>query len=241
MTTFRPSAEPVSKGPRQYLRYACYKLQPEWRRLPAAEKDTGKRELAAVIHEFSDRMIIHPYSVMGTRADADFFLWEVAQKLEEFQTLATRIHSTGLGRYLDLRHSFLSMTNRSIYVDRHEHPGSESTRLKVTPVNTKYLFVYPFVKTREWYLLPKERRQEMMNTHIAIGHKYPTVKINTSYSFGLDDQDFVVAFESDFPGDFLDLVMDLRETEASRYTVRDTPILTGVAMSIEECLDTLGA
>ncbi len=81
----------------------------------------------------------------------------------------------------------------------------------------------------------------MMNAHIAIGHKYPTVKINTSYSFGLDDQDFVVAFESDFPGDFLDLVMDLRETEASRYTVRDTPILTGVAMPIEACLDTLGA
>ena len=112
--------------------------------------------------------------------------------------------------------------------------------MTVMPKGSKYLFVYPFVKTREWYLLPLERRQEIMSVHIAMGHKYPSVKINTTYSFGIDDQDFVVSFESDEPSDFLDLVMDLRETESSLYTVRDTPIFSGISMSIDEVLDPLG-
>jgi nitrite reductase/ring-hydroxylating ferredoxin subunit len=104
-----------------------------------------------------------------------------------------------------------------------------------------YLFVYPFVKTRAWYALPKEERQRMMDAHIAIGRKYPTVKLNTTYSYGLDDQEFVVAFETDEPADFLDLVMELRETEASSYTERDTPIFSCLAMGLGETLDTLGA
>ena len=80
----------------------------------------------------------------------------------------------------------------------------------------------------------------MMKEHIAVGHKYPSVKLNTTYSFGLCDQDFVVAFESDHPGDFVDLVMELRASQGSEYTVRDTPIFTGIAGSIDRVLNTLG-
>jgi chlorite dismutase len=100
--------------------------------------------------------------------------------------------------------------------------------------------VYPFVKTRAWYALPREQRQEIMNVHIAVGHRFPSVKLNTTYSYGLDDQEFVLAFESDYPGDFLDLVMTLRETESSSYTERDTPIFTCVAGSPADVLDQLG-
>jgi chlorite dismutase len=132
------------------------------------------------------------------------------------------------------------MTRKSVYVERHAHAGQEATRLAIKPRGSRYLFVYPFVKTRDWYLLPQERRQELMNSHIAIGHKYPSVKINTTYSFGLDDQDFVVSFESDEPADFLDLVMELRETEASRYTVRDTPIFTCISMDMSKVLESIG-
>ena len=110
----------------------------------------------------------------------------------------------------------------------------------IQPSDARYLFVYPFIKSREWYQLPAVRRQEMMTAHIAIGHKYPSVKINTSYSFGLDDQDFVVSFESDVPGDFLDLVMELRETEGSKYTVRDTPVFTCTSMDMGQVLESLG-
>jgi chlorite dismutase len=80
----------------------------------------------------------------------------------------------------------------------------------------------------------------MMDEHIEIGHRYPSVKLNTTYSFGLDDQEFVVAFETDKPEDFLDLVMELRMAEASRYTERDTPIFSCIMKSLKETLDTLG-
>ena len=100
--------------------------------------------------------------------------------------------------------------------------------------------MYPFVKSREWYLLHKQTRLGIMDEHIQVGKKYPTVKLNTTYSFGLDDQDFVVAFEGDHPEDFLDLVMELRETESSKYTVRDTPIITGIKGTLDDVLKTLG-
>jgi chlorite dismutase len=95
------------------------------------------------------------------------------------------------------------------------------------------------VKTRDWYLLPQSDRQEVMDVHIRVGSKYPSVKLNTTYSFGLDDQEFVVAFETDEPKDFLDLVMDLRETQSSKFTQRDTPIFTCVQLPIDAILDQL--
>jgi chlorite dismutase len=85
-----------------------------------------------------------------------------------------------------------------------------------------------------------EERQKMMTEHIRIGHEYPRVKLNTTYSFGLDDQEFVVAFESDYPSDFLDLVQRLRESQGSAYTLRDTPIFTCIRTTIDETLQRLG-
>ena len=82
------------------------------------------------------------------------------------------------------------------------------------------------VKTREWYALPAAERQRIMGEHIRIGHRYHEIQINTTYSYGLDDQEFVVAFEGDEPGLFLALVRELRDTEASSYTERDTPMFT---------------
>ena len=144
-----------------------------------------------------------------------------------------------MSSYLSTPYSYLSMTKHSMYVDEHAHEGQEGTRLTIAPGGSKYLFVYPFVKTRAWYMLPMDERQRMMTAHITMGHKYPTVKINTTYSFGLDDQEFVLAFETDYPADFLDLVQDLRGTEASSFTLRDTPIFTCVNTEVREILRAL--
>ena len=144
-----------------------------------------------------------------------------------------------MGPYFDTPYSLLGMTKRSTYVD-HIHPEHEDDRLTIVPGTQKYIFVYPFVKTREWYGLDPDTRQKMMREHIHVGTTYPSVKLNTTYSFGLDDQEFVVAFESDRADDFLDLVQDLRETAASRYTLRDTPTFTCVRGTYEQVLDTLG-
>jgi chlorite dismutase len=132
------------------------------------------------------------------------------------------------------------MTRRSPYIDGHQHEGQEGGAAGMRMVGRKYLFVYPFLKTHEWYQLSREERQLIMSEHFLIGHKYPEVKISTAYSFGLDDQEFVLGFETDQPGAFLDLVMELRESRARPYTLRDTPIFTCINKTLEGCLSDLG-
>lgn len=226
---------------RQYIRYSLFKLHPEWRRLPADERQRAKCAFGAAYQEFAPGLpVLRCYSTMGTRADADLMIWSVSWTLEQQRDLQAALLATPLGGYLDLTSSYLAMTKRSMYVDDHVHEGQEGRRSVVRPRDTKYLFVYPFVKTRPWYALTQPERQTMMDEHIAFGHKYPSVTINTSYSFGLDDQEFVVAFETDEPADFLDLVMDLRHTRASTYTLRDTPIFSGILMPVGDALDLMG-
>jgi chlorite dismutase len=201
-------------------------------------------ELSALIDEMSKRegVVLRPYSLVGTRGDADFMLWTVSENIEDFQWFSTCLNKTNMAPFLESPYHYLAMTKRSTYVTHHEHEGQEgkSNRMVIKPGDRKYLFVYPFVKTRAWYRLPLEERQSIMDVHIAMGHKYPTVKINTTYSFGLDDQEFVVAFESDSMADFLDLVHEMRESEASTFTVRDTPSFTCVAATPEEMLAAIG-
>lgn len=233
-------ATPEKAGRRQFVNFIFYKIDPAWRRLPDDERTRGKQEFNRVVEEYESRMLIIPYSTVGIRPDCDFMLWRVCYEVELFQEMSAKLMATGVGRYLHTPYSYLSMTKRSIYVDHHEHPNQESKRLTIVPGKGKYIFVYPFLKTREWFLLTKAARQGMMDEHIEVGHRFPSVKLNTTYSFGLDDQEWVVAFETDKPEDFLDLVMALRETEGSRYTLRDTPIFTCVRRSIKEALDMLG-
>jgi chlorite dismutase len=221
------------------VKFTFYRVDPAWRLLPALEREASKAELRRAVASFGDRLLIRSYSLMGTRGDCDFLLWQIGDRLEDLQELSTAVYSTAMGPYLSEPHSFLAMTRRSIYVSPEAAATGES-RTVLSPGDSRYLFVYPFVKTRAWYRLPKDERQRMMDAHIAIGRRYPTVKLNTTYSYGLDDQEFVVAFETDEPADFLDLVMELRETEASSYTERDTPIFSCLAMGLGETLDTLG-
>lgn len=225
---------------RQYVNFAFYKVDPAWRRLPKDEREASKQEFSSAVEEWRPSLLLIPYSTVGLRPDTDFMLWRIGESLELFQGMSRQLNKTALGAYLTTPYSFVAMTKRSIYVDRHFHPGQEGRRAQIIPGEYRFLFVYPFLKTREWFLLPIERRQEMMDVHIEVGHRFPSVKLNTTYSFGLDDQEFVVAFESDVPGDFLDLVMALRETEGSRYTLRDTPIFTCVRKTMQEALDDVG-
>ena len=192
------------------------------------------------MEEWRERMLLIPYSTVGLRPETDFMLWRISDSLKLLQVMSRQINETVLGAYLTTPYSFVAMARRSIYVAKHLHPDQEGRRAIITPGEHPYLFVYPFVKQRDWYLLPLDRRQEMMDVHIKVGHKFPSVKLNTTYSFGLDDQEFVVAFESDRPADFVELIMALRETEASRFTLRDTPIFTCIQKTIHEALDDLG-
>ena len=225
---------------RQYVKYDFFKVRREWFRLIEPHRADAKSEFAAVVSELPDLLMTRAYSLVGLRGDADFLLWHTSETLEGLQSSAARLRSTGLAQFLDQPYSYLAMTRQSEYVSDHRHEGQEGTRTKVIPAKSKYLIVYPFVKTREWYLLPAQERQRMMSEHFRVGHKYPSVSIHTSYSFGLDDHEFMLGFETDYPGEFLDLVAELRTIEGSMFTKLDTPIFTCVSMSIEEALDSLG-
>jgi chlorite dismutase len=204
--------------------------------LGEAEKQAAREEFLAVINERREGLMCLSYSTVGLKCGCDFLLWRISQSPDVFQAHQQAINRTRLGAYLNQPHAYLSMTKRSMYIDKLDPFHTTESRTHIIPGKRKYLFVYPFVKTREWYLMPLEERQKAMDEHIRIGNKYPSVKLNTTYSFGLDDQDFVVAFETEKPADFLDLVMELRESQASKYTQRDTPIFTCVQMPMEQIL-----
>lgn len=230
----------AQEGQRDFVKYTFYKLAPDWRRLPHSDKERSKREFADVLAEFADRIDISSYSLVATRGDVDFMLWKVSPTLEAIDELMAQLNRTKLGSFLCTPHSYLAMTRRSPYVDHHRHEGQEGDSTTMRIVGRKYLFLYPFVKTHDWYQLSKEDRQVMMDEHFRIGHRYPQVKISTSYSFGLDDQEFVLGFETDEPGTFLDLVMELRESKARPYTLQDTPIFTCINKPLADCLHDLG-
>ncbi len=225
---------------RQLVSYAFYKIDPTWRLRSADERCADKQGLVAAVERFADDMLVRTYSTVGTRGDADLLIWRATEDVNLLNKAAAAINQTSIAPFLRSPYHYLAMTRRSIYVTNHRHAGQEGTRTKIRPADAPYLVVYPFVKTRPWYALPKEERQKMMDVHIEVGHKYPNVKINTTYSFGLDDQEFVVAFETDSLPDFLDLVMELRETTASAYTLRDTPTFTCLRLDLGEALDQLG-
>jgi len=227
------------RQPRQLVRFTFYKLDPQWQLLPVELRQQGKQQLLALYEEHGQQSLQRSFGLYGLRSDCDFMLWQATYDIVDLQGLSSKVRRSIMGPYLRETHAMLSMTKRSVYVGKHTR--GHDPRLVITPDDKKYLFVYPFVKTRAWYTLPLEERKRMMNEHIKVGITYPSVTLNTTYSFGLDDQEFVVAFETDNISDFLDLVQELRETEASSYTLRDTPMFTCVAQPLDAILEAIGA
>ena len=233
-------AQPKPKQPRQFVRFTFYKLDPQWFLLPTDVREGGRQQFKEIVERYGEEKLIRTFSLYGVRSDCDFMIWQATYDIDDLRSLSSQIRRSAIGPYLRESHGFLSMTKRSVYVGKNAR-GVHDPRLVITPDDKKYLFVYPFVKTRPWYALPVEDRKRMMNEHISVGLKYPSVSLNTTYSFGLDDQEFVVAFETDNIADFLDLVQELRETEASMYTLRDTPMFTCIAQPLEDILEAIGA
>jgi chlorite dismutase len=228
-----------AKLPRQFVNFTFYRARPEWRLLSEDIKQRCRQEFSNTVDEFRRNLLIHTYSTIGLRTNVDFMIWRIGYELDPIQEMTSRLNKTEMAKYIEPTQSFLSMTKRSMYIDK-DNPEHVEDRLHIVPGKSDYLFVYPFVKTREWYSRSPDQRQEMMDEHIRIGTKYRSVKLHTTYSFGLDDQEFVVAFETNNPADFLDLVQELRETKASSYTLRDTPMFTCRQRSLSECLEALG-
>jgi chlorite dismutase len=218
---------------RHFVKFTFLKLDPSWRRRDPSERARDKAEFAAACNDFAEDHFLRAYSLVGTRGDTDLMIRCSAPSLDPIHELHVVINQSGLMRYADVSHSYLAMTKESVYSDEAQplQPREGSDR--------KYLIVYPMWKKREWYQLPGEERMRIMRGHIEVGRRYGSIEINTAYSFGLDDQEFVVSFNADDPGEFLDLVQELRGTESSAYTESETPIFTCISSSVERALDAL--
>lgn len=220
----------------QFVQYLFLKVDSQWRRLDAEIRARGQREFAEVICGAAPSVTTYTYSTLGLKAGAELMLWWKSDAAERVQDTLGALLRTGLGRYCDIAHSLWGITRPSIYTKRRtvqEQAIDEPTRLR-------YLIVYPFVKTVDWYLMSREARQGMMNEHMRIGHEFGDVRQMLLYTTGLDDQEFIVAYETDRLERHQDLVIALRATEARRYTLRDTPIFTAVSRPLDETLALVG-
>ena len=223
---------------RQVVSFTVYKVEPSWRRLSADDKAEHRREFAELIGKWreSEQMTVLTYSLAGLRADADMMLWRISYSLECLQQMQVELMSTRLGAYLLTPHSYLAMTRRSQYKIGHGHVDGNT----ITCGHYRYASVLPFIKTRNWYQLAFEERQRIVNEYIDVIADFPRVRMNTLYSFGIDDQEFVLVFESDHPADIVDLKMRLRETENATYIQQDTPVFTAIQCDTNQMLERLG-
>jgi chlorite dismutase len=217
---------------RTFAKFTFFKLDPAWQRRDPQARAEDKREFLAACEDFATDRSLRAYSTVGTRGDVDLLLLSQSPVLEDIHTFHVVLGQSGLAKWMTIPHSYLAMTKRSPYSESEARP-------EICTSERKYLIVYPFDKRRDWYRLSLEERKRIMDEHIEIGRRYPEITINTAYSFGLDDQEFVISFETDEPGDFLELVQELRGSESSSYTLRDTPIFTCLAMSVGRALNAL--
>jgi chlorite dismutase len=218
----------------QYVAYTFFRVDPAWRRLPVEERRAGKEAFAEVVDDFAERYDhLRAYTTAGVRPETDFFLWKITPRYDDLGELGAALNGTPLAGWLETPYSYLATTRASQYT-------SARKARRITPYGLPYLVVYPFVKVRPWYALSEEARQQAMDEHMVIGREeFPGIRNHTTYSFGIDDQEFMTAFECEEPADFMHLMLRLRDSEASRYTERDTPIFVGRHVPIREALGAL--
>ncbi|MGQ0648116.1 MAG: chlorite dismutase family protein [Gemmatimonadaceae bacterium] len=238
MSNGRPTdAERTSaESQAQFVQYLFLKVDAQWRRLDEVEREEGRADFVRAVCDAKSDVTTYSYSTLGLKVGAEVMLWWKATSPDAAQQLTSKILQTGLGRYCEISHSLWGFTRPSVYTKRRsaqEHALDEPTRLR-------YLIVYPFVKTIDWYLMSRDVRQGMMNEHMRIGHDFEDVRQVLLYTTGLDDQEFIVAYEADRLERHQELVIALRSTEARRYTLRDTPIFTAIYRPLEEALALVG-
>lgn len=217
-----------------YLNFSFYKVDSKWRWLNDIGKEEAAKELSSLIEVANTKMKVRTYSTLGLRKESDFMIWGISESLEKIQVLTSKVYGTVLGKYIEASEVYLSTSRPSVYSNQ----VTPSFMKNDEPL--KYNIVYPFIKSREWYLLPFEKRSDMMKEHINVGKKFPQIRLNTSYSFGISDQDFMLAFETDNLMDFQDLIIKLRETQVSRHVLKDTPMIVCVYKNIFDIIKSLG-
>jgi peroxiredoxin len=188
-------------------------------------------EIATILDDHAQGVTLRAaYSTIGFSAGADLILWVVSDDMRKLHALAADLHSSAFSAFFEQVHVYAGAASTSQY-----DPNHGPAFLRNLPPKD-YLSVYPFTKTPEWFLLEFDERRRLMAEHGQMGHEFPSILTNTLNSFGIADQEFVIALEDDDPGQLVKMVQRLRAAEVRKYTALDTPIFLGLKMPVEDAI-----
>lgn len=220
---------------KQFVNFMFFRVDPDWRKLDAESKSGYKSEFQSVFDRYRDDFLLFSYSLVGFDSKADLMFWRIGNSLDKMQEMTAMLYRTDLGSYFETADNYLSVTKKRMFVSE----GSED-KLHVLAGEKKYLFVYPCTKNREWYEKTSDERDALTEEHFMVGKKFQNIKIHMTHAFGFGEQEYLISFETDEPRDFLALAEELRETPASKFTLRGMPIYTCRQRPLMDCLDALG-
>jgi len=216
------------------LVFSCYSAY----RADTASIDSPRellvKEATGLFEEWADRVTVRGvYSTTGFHAEADILFWFVSSSMDDIQDLHVALARSELGRALTKTHSFLGLVRPAEFAKDHLPAFVKGEKPK------KYFTVYPFVRTPEWYLLDPDERGKLLREHGMAGREFPDVLANTTSAFGLNDFEWILAFEADSLDRIVDLIRRLRATEARRYTKVEIPFVTGIRKEPEQAITDL--
>ena len=215
-----------------FASYAAYRALPD--KLLDIDRDVAEKEVAGLLDEFSDRVEVRGiYSTHGFRADTDVMFWFVSRSPDVLQDLQVGLRRTQLGRALDQTHSFLGLVRPAEFAPDHQPAFVQGRPPR------KYVSVYPFVRTPEWYLLDPKERATHLRSHGELGRQFPDVDPNTTSAFGLGDYEWILAFEADSLDRLVELIRHLRANESRRYVKEEIPFITGIRKELSEIFSDL--
>jgi chlorite dismutase len=219
----------------QFVNFTFYRVNADWRKLPDTTKQLARNEFREVFDSFRDDLMLFSYSLVGFDAKSDLMFWRIGRSLDLIQEMTTKLYQTTLGNYLEPADNYLAVTKNMMFV-----ADGEGAREQVLAGSKKYHFVYPCAKSHGWSDVPADQRDQMIEENFMVGKRFPNIKIHMTHAFGFSDEEYLISFETDEPKDFLALAEELRQTPASKFTMRGLPIYTCRQRSLTECLESLG-
>lgn len=220
---------------KQFVNFMFFRVAPEWRKLDAATKEAYKKEFEQVYDAFADEFLLYSYSLVGFDSKADLMIWRIGTSLDPIQDMTGKLYRTNLGSFLQTSDNYLSVTKKMMFVGS----GPED-RLHILAGSKKYHFLYPWVKHKDWYEMPAEERDALIQENFMVGKRFQNIKIHMTHAFGFSEQEYIISFETDEPKDFLALAEELRHTPATKFTLRGMPVYTCRRRTLRECLDAIG-
>ena len=231
-----------AKGPqkfpaieKQFVNFMFLRISPEWRKLNTETKRIFKAEFQSTYELFNEDFLLFSYSLVGFDSKADLMFWRIGNSLDRIQEMTSKLYRTNLGSYLETADNYLSVTKKMMFVN-----GGGEDKFHVSAGEKKYHFVYPCAKHKDWYEKSGEERDALIEENFMVGKKFQNIKIHMTHAFGFSEQEYIISFETDEPKDFLALAEELRESPASKFTLRGMPVYTCRQRSLMECLDALG-